>query len=86
MRPGATAPAPTGSSRPSASESFYIQEGSLAIRSRDYDRAIDSLRMALAQNSDNVEALNLMGMAWFYKKDYRAAESRFALSASLRLK
>jgi len=73
----------TGSAQPSASEAYYVREGSLAIRSRDYDRAIDNLRLALAQNPDNVDALNLMGMAWFYKKDYRAAESRFAQAIAL---
>ena len=65
------------------SESFYIGQGSLAVKSKDYDRAIDSLSRALTLNPDSVEALNLLGMAWFYKKDYRTAESKFTRAIAL---
>jgi tetratricopeptide (TPR) repeat protein len=65
------------------SESFYVGQGSLAIKSKDYDRAIDNLGRALTLNPDSVEALNLLGMAWFYKKDYRTAENKFARAISL---
>lgn len=66
-----------------ASESVYVEQGSLAIKSKDYDRAIDNLSRALTLNPDSVEALNLMGMAWFYKKDYPTAESKFTRAISL---
>jgi len=72
-----------GEPPPSASESYYVEQASLAIKGKNYDRAIDNLRRALAQNPDNVGALNLWGMACFYKKDYRTAESKFTRAIAL---
>jgi tetratricopeptide (TPR) repeat protein len=73
----------TGAPPAGASESVYVEQGSLAIKSKDYDRAIDNLSRALTLNPDSVEALNLLGMAWFYKKDYPTAEGKFTRAISL---
>jgi tetratricopeptide (TPR) repeat protein len=73
----------SGSSEAAAGVSFYVGQASVAIKEKEYDRAIDNLDRALAINPDNPEALNLAGMARFFKKDYKIAEANFAKAISL---
>ena len=49
----------------------------------NYDRAIVALKRALAENPDDVPALNLLGDAYSQSKDYPAALASYEKSLSL---
>ena len=61
----------------------YYENGNAALKSKDYDRAIDSLQRALALKPDFPEALNLLGMSYFYKNDYKTARGKFERAIAL---
>lgn len=72
-----------GRSKAAGTTAYYIEQGTSAIKEKEYDRAIDNLSRALALNPDNPGALNLLGMARFFKKDYRIAEANFTKAIAL---
>jgi tetratricopeptide (TPR) repeat protein len=72
-----------GQTKAAGTVSNYVAQGSSAIKDKEYDRAIDNLNRALSLDPNNPEALNLLGMARFFKKNYQAAEVALAKAISL---
>lgn len=66
-----------------AGADYYLQEGYLSLRNEDYGKAIAQLTRSTVIRPDFVEAHNLLGMAYFFQKNYKEAEERFQKAISL---
>ncbi len=62
---------------------LYRHNGGVLMQRGKYDRAIVALKQALAENPDDVPALNLLGDAYSQSKDYPAALASYEKSLSL---
>jgi len=62
---------------------YYLNQGSLSLTEGNPDKAIIQLKEAVALNPDSPKAHNLLGIAYFQKKDYRLVSSHYGLGTLL---
>ena len=56
---------------------YYLSEASYFLKKGESDKAISQLKEALASNPGSPKAHNLLGIAYFQKKDYGLAKSEY---------
>lgn len=60
-----------------------LRQGSEFMNKGDYLKAIEEFNKAVAIKSDSSKAYNLLGMAYFFQKNYKLAEEEFTKAMSL---
>ncbi len=62
---------------------YYLNQGSLSLTEGNPDKAIIQLKEAVTLNPDSPKAHNLLGIAYFQKKDYRLATKEYEKAIKL---
>lgn len=62
---------------------FYLNQGGLSLAEGNPDNAIIQLKQAVALNPDSPKAHNLLGIAYFQKKEYRLSIKEYEKAIKL---
>lgn len=62
---------------------YYLSNGILFLKEKDYEKAIEQLKQAIALNPDSSRTYNFLGIAYFQRKDYKLAEVQYKKAVNI---